>query len=273
MQLASDAPDAAEIEWDHVDGVERSGTWADVYTLRPGDLGGQPARGLPIGDKGITKLMRRVIIISSLSASFHVLTYIANVIQDSFEPEAAGVWAATSALLMELTIPACGYCGTVHQVKQLVCCFGGCNCLVVTLLIVSFFRTLVRVHHLGGACDQELNMAQRKQCEAWSGGLWEMCVLLLRFLLHIAISCPAFYYAGLLYLRMSSGGDRVSSPLLPVVGEVVALRYQDEEGGMTTTSPTSVVSAFGLHRRPETAAEASSPPPQVIMAVRQVHDQ
>jgi len=203
-------------------------SWTEVLTILPDDASTRLVQGQPFDDRGLLRRMRRVIIIAALAATLHVANYIIDVLFGTFTTESGAtgsLWAMTTSLIMELAVPACGYCGVVHFNKQLVCCFGGFNFLIVLLTIFSFIRLLVKVHELDGQCELETNTATRSQCVVWFADGVAKYLLLVHFALVVVISCPGCIFASSLYSRM--GEEPLESLQRPVVGELVYLQQAE----------------------------------------------
>merc|ERR1719502_1663265 len=81
----------------------------------------------------------------------------------------SSLWAAMSGLLIELSIPACGYYGAIHANRQLTCCFCSCNLFVTVLSVVTGIRLMMRSVELDGECERERNEQHRADCEVLKG--------------------------------------------------------------------------------------------------------
>mmetsp|Transcript_67828 Transcript_67828/g.196190 ORF Transcript_67828/g.196190 Transcript_67828/m.196190 type:complete len:392 (+) Transcript_67828:100-1275(+) len=184
--------------------------------------------GLPITDNGTTRMIRQVIVLASLVSVYYVVHFVVNLLSGNYSSdensEATSLWAATSSLLIELSIPACGYLGALYNNRQLTCCFCSCNLFIAVVSIMSFIRIHVRIGELAGNCAAEENIRQRKTCEAWMDDGAEKYLLIISTALIVLLGCTASWFGNALYNRLARDSHSLNAPLIPpLVGEVISL--------------------------------------------------
>jgi len=147
----------------------------------PGPDGADVVFGIPIVDSGLTKIVRRVIILSAVGATFYVVQFVVNLMRGQYtQRDAASLWTAMSSLLIELSVPACGYYGARHNNRQLTCCFCSCNLFVTIVAIMSLVRLELRIGELNGNCELEQNAQQKRSCEIWTSHGPEKAIMVSR---------------------------------------------------------------------------------------------
>lgn len=220
--------------------------------------GSEIVYGVPIADNGLQKLMRRVIILAAIGASFDISNFIVNLMRGSFTSEpndrdVTALWAALSTLFIELSIPACGYSGALYNNRQLTCCFCSCNLFIVFISIMSFVRLHIRINEIDGQCEREENPTQRRSCEVWTAGGMDKYIMLVSRILLVSIGCLAFWFGNSLYSRLAQDFSLfMPSAPTPVVGEVIALTP-------ATSSSTPATSSGNQTSTTSTPASAGNP--------------
>jgi hypothetical protein len=182
--------------------------------------------GIPMEDTGMQKVMKRVIVLAAVAATFYTCLFVSNLLQGAYAMNTEGtssLWTAISSLLIELSVPACGYWGALHRNRQLTCCFCSCNLFVTFVSIVAFIRLNIRIGELDGDCHREKNQSQRRTCEIWNRDGAEKYLMVTTMILLILTGCLAFWFGNSLYQRLAQEFSSSGPPLLPLVGEVVPL--------------------------------------------------
>jgi len=188
--------------------------------------GSEIVLGIPIDDRGLKRISRRVITLATIGASFYICNFNVNLIRGNYSDtggqDGNSLWAAVSSLLIELSIPACGYCGAVYNNRQLTCCFCSCNLFIAIVSIMSFVRLHIRTSEIDGDCEREQNANQRSTCEVWTSNGMEKYVMISSTVLIVSIGCLAFWFGNSLYNRLAHD-SALGHPPIPLVGEVIAL--------------------------------------------------
>merc|ERR1719454_1606677 len=141
--------------------------------------------------------MKRVIVLAALGATFYTVHFIRNLMAGRFDGQpqrgsTSSLWTAMSGLLIELSIPACGYYGAIHANRQLTCCFCSCNFFVTVLSVVTFIR-LVRSVEVEGACENERNAQHRRDCQMWLEDHAEKYVMISSMIFGACLGSIAFW--------------------------------------------------------------------------------
>lgn len=177
--------------------------------------------GVPMDDNGLTKVVRRVIVLAATGAAFYTCHFIKDLLRT--RDDASSLWTAVSSLLIELSIPACGYCGALYCNRQLTCCFCSGNLCVTIVSIVSFVRLNIRVAEIEGRCERESNVQQRRSCEVWMSDSLDKYAMICSTLIIVFIGGLAFWFGNSLYNKLAPD-VAISQPVsAPLVGEVIPL--------------------------------------------------
>lgn len=218
--------------------------------------------GVPIEDNGMAKVMRRVIVLAAVCATFYITHFIGNLMRGAYSSPSSGdsssLWTAISSLLIELSIPACGYYGALHSNRQLTCCFCSCNLFVTIVSIMSFIRLNIRIGEIDGACERERNSHQRRTCEVWTSDGAEKYLMLFSTILVMCLGCLAFWFGNSLYQRLAQEFTSAGVSHVTLVGEVISLSSLPTVMGANpgATGPSSAVAVIPL----DTAGGLPSPP-------------
>lgn len=230
--------------------------------------GSEIVLGVPIDDGQMLKIARRVIILAAIGASFYICNFNINLLRGNYNAQdgenGTSLWAAVSSLLIELSIPACGYCGAVYNNRQLTCCFCSCNLFIAIVSIMSFVRLNIRTGEIDGQCEREQNAQQRKTCEVWTSQGIEKYIMLGSTLLIVCLGCLAFWFGNNLYNRLAHDSALLMPPPAPLVGEVISLDSSGAEGetqGLVLTSDPQVQTPEGGHHQIDSQSAADSIPP------------
>jgi hypothetical protein len=185
--------------------------------------------GVPIAENDMRKITKRVIVLSALGATFYTVQFIRFLMSGRFDNERSSgkgsytsLWTAMSGLLIELSVPACGYYGALHANRQLACCFCSCNLFVTVLGIVTFIR-LLRSVEVDGDCAQQTNPQQREECELLRRDHVEKYVMITSVILGACLGCLAFWFGSSLYKNLSQDFRTTGPPVPAIIGEVVPL--------------------------------------------------
>lgn len=197
--------------------------------------------GIPIDDAGITKSIKRVILVATMAAVVLLIHFVFMLLRGYYNSTdtsgTTSLWAAASTLIIELSIPACGYCGAMYHNHQLTCCFCSCNLLVTAMSIYTLVRTQLRIAEIEGQCQRESNPQNRRTCEIWVENGLDKYIMLITTVVLIVIGCGAFWLGNNLYNRLAHEGN--ATPPVPLVGEVFSLvsLSLDNPPGLETTLP------------------------------------
>lgn len=126
--------------------------------------------GVPTGDAAIIKAVKRVIILSVISCTYYVCAFIARLLlgqySDPGNPNSPDeLWSGCSQLIIELSIPACGYYGALYTHRTLLFFFCGANLIFVVASGINFLRFVIRMGGGAEACELEAYTAQQRDCE------------------------------------------------------------------------------------------------------------
>jgi len=184
--------------------------------------------GVPINDTGLKKAVRRVILLAATGATFYVCHFVVSLLRGQYsskngDNQASSIWTAVSSLLIELSIPACGYCGAVYGNRQLTCCFCSCNLFITIVTVMTFIRVHIRLTEVAGNCSKEGNAQQRNTCEVWMRDGPDKYIMLSTSVLMVVLGCMAFWYGNGLYTRLAHNFRFSTAPQTPLVGEVIPL--------------------------------------------------
>lgn len=195
--------------------------------------------GIPIENNALYKVIRRVILLASALATFYVCYFIFMLLRScslaqvrdhgrcqssayasSNSDDPTSLWAAVSSLLIELSIPACGYFGALYSNRQMTCCFCSCNLFIAILSAMTMIRTSIRISDIDGQCEREQNAQNRRTCEIWSSNGMDKYIMIFHSITVICMGCLAFWFGNILYNRLAQ--DFSFAPA-PVVGEVISI--------------------------------------------------
>eukprot|EP00405_Crypthecodinium_cohnii_P007295 CAMPEP_0206421082 /NCGR_PEP_ID=MMETSP0324_2-20121206/1244_1 /ASSEMBLY_ACC=CAM_ASM_000836 /TAXON_ID=2866 /ORGANISM="Crypthecodinium cohnii, Strain Seligo" /LENGTH=303 /DNA_ID=CAMNT_0053885125 /DNA_START=71 /DNA_END=982 /DNA_ORIENTATION=+ len=180
--------------------------------------------GQPLCDKGIGKSTKTVITLAALFAGFYTLHFISDLLGGDLDnsSDSTNLWASLSSLLIELSIPACGYCGALYSNRQLTCCFCSSNLFLAAISVVSFIRLVVRISDLDGDCDLEINESQRKTCKIWVANGSEKYSMIASTCLIVILGIGSCWFGNILFNKL---GQELSFrvPASALVGEVIVL--------------------------------------------------
>jgi len=168
--------------------------------------------------------MQCVIILAAVAATLYIVIFNIRCINGSYgtsdSKNAAALWTAVSHLLMELSVPVCGYCGAVYSNRQLLCCFCSCNLFTCVFVIITFIHLHIIIGDTDD-CDDLEDGTQKHSCEVWKANQFQKWADLTSTVLTIIIGFVAFWSGNGLYSRLSR--DPPAVPAITLVGEVVSL--------------------------------------------------
>lgn len=230
--------------------------------------------GVPVQEHGVRKMMRRVIVLAALAATFYIVHFIYNLMSGAYDTRngrnaSHSLWTGMSSLVIELSIPACGYYGAVHANRQLACCFCSCNLFVTVLGIVSFIRLL----RFTGDCAQEKNAQQRRACEVWQENDVDKFVMITGLILGTCLGSFAVWFGGSLYKVLAQDVVASGQPPFPLIGEVVPLDSVigilagAEAGEQTGTAASVPPEAPPEQTAPRHSGLAETPPVSMPAAI------
>jgi len=183
--------------------------------------------GVPTGDADIVKAVWRVVALSSISCAFYIATFIARLLMGLYtnpgDPNSPDeLWSGCSQLVIELSIPACGYYGALYTHRTLVFFFCGANLIFVIASVINFLRFIIRIGATVDMCQQGQE-EQWNACEAVHSEGPAKYIFILSLVFMMCFGCLSFGAGKGLYQGLGPV-DPLQMPLtsLPVVGEVIA---------------------------------------------------
>eukprot|EP00927_Polykrikos_kofoidii_P001557 TRINITY_DN10593_c0_g2_i1.p1 TRINITY_DN10593_c0_g2~~TRINITY_DN10593_c0_g2_i1.p1 ORF type:complete len:522 (-),score=76.85 TRINITY_DN10593_c0_g2_i1:34-1599(-) len=204
----------------------RGGTQANVgQTTNDGAAwaaladGNEVVVGVPLDDNGLARVVRYVIVLAATGGTFYTCLFINGLLQT--REDLSSLWTAVSSLLIELSIPACGYFGALYCNRQLTCCFCSGNLFVTIVSIMSFVRIHIHVAEIKGRCERESNVDQRTICEVWMSGGVDKYALICRTLIIVCVGGLAFWFGNSLYNKLAQGITISHPGAQPLIGEVI----------------------------------------------------
>lgn len=197
--------------------------------------------GLPINDLALVTAVRRVILITAACATYYIGTFIWQLLSGVYasgDRSAASdaLWSGFSQLVIELTIPACGYYGALYAHRTLVFFFCGANLIFVIASIVNFVRLVIRGSTDGDGCSNESYSSAQSSCDLFQRTGPDKYMLLVSLIALTIFGCLSFGAGMRLYQGLGPmDSNRMPSLATPLVGEVVAqpplleiMGYEDE---------------------------------------------
>lgn len=184
--------------------------------------------GIPVEDTGQSKIVRRVMILAASAATFYTCHFISDLMRGRYNAGASSsggastLWTATSTLMIELSIPACGYYGALHSNRQLTCCFCSCNLFITIVTIMQLIRIELRIGEIDGQCERERDPQSRATCEVWTSNGVEKALAVCGLVWIICLGSLAFWFGNALYQRLAHDFAMVPPPV-PLIGEVISL--------------------------------------------------
>lgn len=186
--------------------------------------------GIPVQESGAKRATKNVLILAGAGASFYVVTFITSLMRGAYGTDggssgaANALWTAISSLLVELSIPLCGYFCALYHNRQLACCYCSCNLFVAIVSTVNFIRLNVSLAQMNGDCAAQSDPQRRRDCIIWAGNSFEKWFAIASSVLSTLLGVIAFWFGNVLYSKLSqddiSWGNRAQALL---VGEVVQL--------------------------------------------------
>lgn len=196
--------------------------------------------GVPANDGGFAKIVRRVVVLAAMAATYYICHSISDLVRGQYSSENSGnvtsLWSAISTLTIELSIPACGYYGALHSNRQLTCCFCSCNLFVAMVTLMQFVRIELRIGEIDGQCERERNGQERRTCEVWTSDGPQKYLTLFNLLIVICLGILAFWFGNSLYQKQAQDfhGGGGSAPA-PLVGEVISLSSAGASAGASAS--------------------------------------
>jgi len=179
---------------------------------------------MPTIDVPTKKKRQCVIILAAAAATFYIVTFNINTMNGSYGNQngknVAALWTAVSHLLMELSVPVCGYFGAVYNNRQLLCCFCSCSLFGAVLMVISFVQLQIIMSDRE-TCEGLEDASQRQSCEVWKADDAQKWISLTSTVWIMALGFLAFWSGNSLYSRLSR--DPPAVPTTALVGEVVSL--------------------------------------------------
>lgn len=219
--------------------------------------------GIPVRDAVLARNVRRVVVLAAVGATYWIGTFIWRLLAGTNGEDKDGsgneiLWSDFSQLVIQLSIPACGYYGALYAHRTLVFFFCGANLIFVVASFIQFFRLVIRFGTGNGAsCEEERRGAVPSSCEILQGNGLDQILLPTSMLLLSLLCCLSFGAGKRLYqgLRPLDSG-RLASALTPIVGEVLpGLPDSAAPQPESPEPPPVVVRAAGVARAPQVAPE------------------
>ncbi|CAK0837299.1 unnamed protein product [Prorocentrum cordatum] len=168
-----------------------------------GELGQEFDHGLPVRSSPTLKATLEVLVATSVIVCFYTLWFVAELLFSTKwrtpGSEYRVLWRGTTALVVDITLPACGYFGAMYSNRHLTCCFCGCSFLVSSIAVISICISLFSSL---SSVDWSDRAEQNK-----------------RAVPAMILDMVAFWFGRNLYCRMSSERIVAASPG-PLVGQV-----------------------------------------------------
>lgn len=208
--------------------------------------------GIPVhaidGGK-LTRAVRRVIYISVFLIILKVIDFSVRMLSGELY---ASLYSSFLTLVLQMSIPACGYYGALTSNHHLMLCFCGCNLFSAILLAFDIALARIQLASADGDCGfDEPESRQQQLCELWSMSSafayfgWTMSVL------SGVAGCSAFWWGNKLYQRINRDMEIVSvayqaysdSTIVPVQPRVIGIGPESHAGsnGTTRRSASNVV--------------------------------
>jgi len=230
-------------------------------------LQGDVALGIPLGDIRVIKAVRRVVLLAALGNTYYLCNFIWRLMTGTYISQGErgsndSLWSGLSQLVIELSIPACGYYGALYGHRTLVFFFCGANLIFVVASVINFFRFVVRVSGAHVQCKEEQYTSARYVCEVWLAGGPERYMLLGSMLVLMWFQCCSFWFGKNLYQNLGPSTSGISPQMhIPIVGEVMdypAARNAQGSGSGAAASSSTERGEASLANAPGGAASASS---------------
>jgi len=190
-------------------------------------------QGIPTGVAEVRKAIQRVVVLASLSGTYYISAFIARLLlgQYSQEGSADELWSGLSQLIIELSIPACGYYGALYIHRILIFFFCGANLIFVVASIINFFRFIIRIRGTIDMCQDEQYSTARRDCEVMHSDSPARYLFLFSLVALTCFGCMSFRAGKMLYQGLGPG-DALQLPFssMPVVGEVISGPGSAEDG-------------------------------------------
>jgi len=212
-------------------------TELSIENLQADDFG--ISYGIPTGDADVLGAVRWVVTLSAVSAAYYIIAFIARLIsgqftdaQDPGSPDE--LWSGCSQLVIELSIPACGYYGALYTHRTLVFFFCGANLIFVVASMINFFRFIVRVGGTIEMCEREQYASAQNDCELIHSDGPSKYIFVFSLVLLMVFGCLSFGAGKRLYQGLGPV-DPLQMPFqTTVIGEVIAT--PEDEGSLATAS-------------------------------------
>jgi len=183
--------------------------------------------GVPTSDASIIKAVKRVVVLSVISSTYYICAFIARLLlgqyTDPVDPDSPDeLWSGCSQLIIELSIPACGYYGALYTHRTLLFFFCGANLVFVVASSINFLRYVIRMGGGAEACALEAYATQQRDCELMHSEGPLRYLFLGSLLVLTWFSCLSFGAGKGLYQGLAPGDGHPHHASVPVLGEVIA---------------------------------------------------
>lgn len=216
--------------------------------------------GVPTGDANVIKAVKRVVVLSVISSTYYICAFIARLLlgqyTDPGDPNSPDeLWSGCSQLIIELSIPACGYYGALYTHRTLLFFFCGANLIFVVAYSINFLRYVIRMGGGAEACALEAYATQQRDCELMHSDGPLRYLFLGSLVILTWFSCLSFGAGKGLYQGLAPGDGHPYSSV-PVVGEVIATPEGSTNESGSSSSPTRRLALSEEERRVNEMAAA-----------------
>ncbi|CAE7228830.1 VAC14, partial [Symbiodinium sp. CCMP2456] len=186
--------------------------------------------------------VKRVVVLSVISSTYYICAFIARLLlgqyTDPGDPNSPDeLWSGCSQLIIELSIPACGYYGALYTHRTLLFFFCGANLIFVVAYSINFLRYVIRMGGGAEACALEAYATQQRDCELMHSDGPLRYLFLGSLVILTWFSCLSFGAGKGLYQGLAPGDGHPYSSV-PVVGEVIATPEGSTNESGSSSSPT-----------------------------------
>mmetsp|Transcript_66052 Transcript_66052/g.144013 ORF Transcript_66052/g.144013 Transcript_66052/m.144013 type:complete len:279 (-) Transcript_66052:416-1252(-) len=187
--------------------------------------------GIPIDDAPSKQVVGHVIIIAMSVATFYTCLFVADLLRGVYSPVdghgRSPLWLGVLSLILELSVPLCGYCGAVYGHRRLACCFCSTNLFITMVSIMTFIHVNIRINEINGQCAEEMDAAEQSHdkasqspCDLWFEDASERYALIVHNLMLIGLAFFSFWLGDRLFKLLSENECAAVGPPF-VVGEVI----------------------------------------------------
>jgi len=236
---------------------------------------GIPVRSIDGGK--LTRAVRLVICISVISIILKVIDFSFRMLSGVLY---SSLYSSFLTLVVQLTIPACGYYGALKSNHHLMLCFCGCNLISTIILLFDIVLARIQLVSSDGNCGfEEPGSRQHQLCELWTVSSTSTYFAWAMFVLSGVVGCSAFYWGNKLYQRINRDMEIVTvayqaysdSTIIPVQPRVIGIGSETHAGsnGTIRRSTTNVFMLAQNSDERETLTVQNSHSPHIITRGRE----